>query len=610
LIERGYEAHLWRLLENLSDPRLASARLEVAVELADPRSIRSLSLPADPALLDRLRWAKLLRIAGRFPEAQQAADELARDAEACEARAIAFSANILRANTALDSHQPQAARTLLEGLRPSSTSESVERDILLAVALGQCTEHAESVALAKRIEPRLSDLDDRNGDLRRGLGWVLYTAGAIRRARDVVRPLLAEKRAARLHGLGPARLLFLALGASFDCGELAETDIFLGRLRKMSGSAFQRAFTQFFDVQLMLARGRFREALEACPSVEAAAREYQRLDLLAAVQGARCKIAFAMGEPPSADLAPSGPSTSEHDDLHRLHHFAHRGAWGLDDAPPELAEAQHPEVAATAAYVFAFRALTHDDVEGAVAAAERGRKLARGSDYRLIELAALTTQLECELVSSADHAPLSRSLGEFESLAHALGLDWALQLAALVRLGGGLGNVDPLGLERLAESESPPVRRRARALLGEDIPLSRYEELLLEAQRRRSGVRIEVAPCSRGREAGGDLIPAGMDPRGSELWIAGRSTNLKSRPLLWRLLELLADSPGPVSKEDLIVRAWELDAYHPLRHDARLHTAVSAIRKTVGADQAVIQSTSEGYRMADNLLLRRLVSAD
>ena len=101
-----------------------------------------------------------------------------------------------------------------------------------------------------------------------------------------------------------------------------------------------------------------------------------------------------------------------------------------------------------------------------------------------------------------------------------------------------------------------------------------------------------------------------MDPRGSELWIAGRTTNLKSRPLLWRLLELLADSPGPVSKEDLIVRAWELDAYHPLRHDARLHTAVSAIRKTVGADQAVIQSTSEGYRMADNLLLRRLVSAD
>ena len=38
--------------------------------------------------------------------------------------------------------------------------------------------------------------------------------------------------------------------------------------------------------------------------------------------------------------------------------------------------------------------------------------------------------------------------------------------------------------------------------------------------------------------------------------------------------------------------------------------AVSAIRKTVGADQAVIQSTSEGYRMADNLLLRRLVPAE
>lgn len=609
LIERGYEAHLWRLLEALSDPKLASARLEVAVELADPKSVARLGLPPDPTFQDRLRWAKLLRIAGRFDDALEVAETLVGDAEG--EPSVAFYANILRANVALDRHQPRAARELLEGLAPGGGAEALDRDILLAVALGQCGQHEDSVALAKRIEPRLSDLQDRSGDLRRGLGWVLYSAGAIRRARDVVRPLLAEKRAARLHGLGPARLLFLALGASLDCGELAETEVFLTRLRKMSGSSFQRAFTQFLEVQLWLARGQLSEAREACAAIEGPAREYQRLDLLAALYGARCKIALGLGEPSSPDIAPVGASSSEHDDLHRLHYFALRGAWGHDDDAPELAERSHPEVAATAAYVPAFQALAHGRVEAAVEAARLGRSLARAADYRLIELAALTTQVECELVSGIDQATLARSIGELESLSRALELDSGLQLAQLTRIGGALGSLDPLGLERLAEIGLPTVRRRARALLGDETQLSRYEELLIEAHRRRAGVRVELSESSRGKDSrNADVIPAGMDPRSSELWLDGQLTNLKSRPLLWRLLELLADSPLPLSKEELIVRAWELDDYHPLRHDARLHTAISAIRKAIGSDHAIVQSTAEGYRIAENVLLRRLVPLD
>ncbi|MGE0321520.1 MAG: AAA family ATPase [Polyangiaceae bacterium] len=607
LIEQGYEAHLWRLLEGLSDPNLAAARIEIAVELADPKSVPKLALPAAPSHQDRLRWAKLLRIAGRFDEALETVDSLVEDANTQGDAQVAFFANILRANLALDRHQAQSARELLESLAPTTPLESVERDILLAVALGQCGEHGDSVALAKRIEPRLADLEDRSGDLRRGLGWVLYSAGAIRRARDVVRPLLAEKRAARLHGLGPARLLFLALGASLDCGELTETSVFLGRLRKMSGSAFQRAFTHFLEVQQLLAQGYLEEAREVCGSVEGPAKEYQRFDLLAAVCAARCRIALGMGEPPSAELAPSGSSSSEHDDLHRLHYYALRGAWALEDTPPALSEPAHPEVAATAAYVSAFRDLTRGDPHAAVEAARRARALARNTDYRLIEHAALVTQVESELISDLDQATLSRSVGELESLARAMDLELGVQLGELMRCGGALGNVDPLGLERLAQSPFPSVRRRALALLGDEVQLSPYEELVVAAHRRRCGIHVEIANCSRSKDRSANLIPAGMDPRSAELWFAGKVTNLRSRQLLWRLLELLADSDEPLSKEELIVRAWELDAYHPLRHDARLHTAVSAIRKAIGSQHTIVQSTAEGYRIAENVLLRRLV---
>jgi tetratricopeptide (TPR) repeat protein len=83
--------------------------------------------------------------------------------------------------------------------------------------------------------------------------------------------------------------------------------------------------------------------------------------------------------------------------------------------------------------------------------------------------------------------------------------------------------------------------------------------------------------------------------------------DLRRRTLLKRLLFLFAAAPGKTfSKEDLVLRIWELD-YHPLRHDAALFTNIMRIRRLLGEDGAeLIRVSEEGYRFvppADFLFL-------
>lgn len=77
-------------------------------------------------------------------------------------------------------------------------------------------------------------------------------------------------------------------------------------------------------------------------------------------------------------------------------------------------------------------------------------------------------------------------------------------------------------------------------------------------------------------------------------WVRGPLSSLQAR-----LLRVI--SGGDASKEKLVEVAWGY-RYDPIRHDAMVYTAMSALRKTLGPAGELVQATDAGYRLAVPLL--------
>ena len=77
-----------------------------------------------------------------------------------------------------------------------------------------------------------------------------------------------------------------------------------------------------------------------------------------------------------------------------------------------------------------------------------------------------------------------------------------------------------------------------------------------------------------------------------------------------RILTTIADHEGSVSKEDLVLAAWDEQEYHPLRHDNRLRLAVRKLRQVLEVDASNptrVLTTSDGYAFGGHVrLLHRL----
>jgi hypothetical protein len=95
-----------------------------------------------------------------------------------------------------------------------------------------------------------------------------------------------------------------------------------------------------------------------------------------------------------------------------------------------------------------------------------------------------------------------------------------------------------------------------------------------------------------------------------------RIIDLQRSHMLRQILILLGSQPNrPVSKEVIAQYGCNLTAYHPLRHDARVHTNVSRLRKLLAAsseETELLQNTADGYclRVPASFLMIREVLAD
>jgi hypothetical protein len=171
-------------------------------------------------------------------------------------------------------------------------------------------------------------------------------------------------------------------------------------------------------------------------------------------------------------------------------------------------------------------------------------------------------------------------------------------LVAGVAEGASLSAQARVELVELAQvmDENPIVARRARALLGESVPLDDVDKAVLAALA--AGAGTSSAAGSVVHEAAGPEWT--VDASALRIILAdGRTVDLSHRKVLFDLLATLCANGGAATKEQLLERAWGVREYHPLHHDNRLKVAVRKLRRlleeVLGADP--IETASDGYRL-------------
>jgi len=138
------------------------------------------------------------------------------------------------------------------------------------------------------------------------------------------------------------------------------------------------------------------------------------------------------------------------------------------------------------------------------------------------------------------------------------------------------------------------------------VPLDRLDIAVLDELQRRfyreAKVRspeVEVGPFSRRERVGWSLDTTEM-----VVWLpGGRRVDLANKRLLFRILLTLAEQGGRASKEALVLGAWELPDYHPMRDDKRLQVAIRKLRLLIEDDPSRasrLVTTSEGYALGQS----------
>ncbi len=152
-------------------------------------------------------------------------------------------------------------------------------------------------------------------------------------------------------------------------------------------------------------------------------------------------------------------------------------------------------------------------------------------------------------------------------------------------------------LEHLAVGRGP-CARRAQYLLGD---LQRADFLDRAVCAHRIPAKLTMPLPSEWRAGWG------IDHAKCRAWRRdGVVVEFHTRPLLWRLLELLIAAQPDASKELLVEQVWG-NVYHPLFHDKRLHNAIYKLRALLDdadADLSLIVTTETGYQINRGVPLR------
>jgi DNA-binding winged helix-turn-helix (wHTH) protein len=585
LLREGYAARLWRALGDLPNEELEGWQLRCAAQLGNPTALARAHEPTHDAPEDRLLWAATLLARGKVIEAESVATALAEEPgpssvdAACVAAEAAARAGKLETATAIlaKAEEPgdEGERLALEIARMRWTIERGQGGADWGLA--EYVRALDRADASERTWRTLAETFERRGDL----DAVLETLDTMD----------ARPRGARPELLASRMSLVIRARVAVERGEPTVAHQLLDVVRPFARepsalaapiaacelrARFLEGRLDGFDEQLALsfARCRERDALT-----------HRRLVEL------RERLAGSRGDPPRhAAMTPAG--------------IARRARWAepITDAAPASADRRTDvwHLLAKAGSALAAG-------RGTDALLEAQRAVDSADRWSLTELA-LEARAVCAeaLVVVGDLRGLRALAAELAESARRSG---SLRFERAARFFGAVarGRLDPATAELLASGllVSPTVARWSRVVLGGDAQLDTADRVLLEALRVAGAVGATVR---HDRTSDGWSRAWGIDLTERSAWLPnGERVSLGSRPTQWRILEILARSPGlSASKEAIVCGGWDVGEYHPGRHDGRLYVAIRKLRMVLEDDPSAPQrlvTTDEGYALGEPVRL-------
>jgi len=616
LLANGRAPELWRLLERAQDERLSSWRLRIAVELGEARSLAQVQPPDQPSIEDQWMWARALYGQGRFEQAAEAARTVRGAAN--QDRERAFECGLLESRALRSLGHSGQALTVLDKLEAEQPGEIARREVVAAVYHVDLGEHRAGLDAIARARPHFDSLDGR-ARLEVGYGRVVahYRLGELAKASEVLEEMVASvgERALFLeHG---RMLLLLRAGIAADEGRLDEARAVYQRLEPLAAaSSGLRPYVRGAHAACRFAMGDLAGLDDDIESLEGEIRELPSdHDIACSVATLRTRLRAARGEAAATvtpELWASDRSFFQKlQGLVTLEHNLRAGTYESDDWPAVEAFADNAELQVWAELCAALAAAakgSFDDASHHVGAAV---ETARQAGYGALEAEA--TNVRCEVLTAAGRLDeVARLVENLTAMAERLPSARLMQAARFFGAVTAADGLDAARLEQIAAADetAPASARRARALLGGTPPLDALEtELLTNLRAREPAVTIEL--LSDSQERPGWTAGWGMDEPATAVWLPdGRRVQFSTDALPWRILATIADHEGSVSKEDLVLAAWDEQEYHPLRHDNRLRLAVRKLRQVLEDDASNptrVLTTSDGYAFGGHVrLLRRL----
>jgi hypothetical protein len=240
--------------------------------------------------------------------------------------------------------------------------------------------------------------------------------------------------------------------------------------------------------------------------------------------------------------------------------------------------------------------------DGGAAATHASTALALAEEEGLVLWQADALLTLAEAHASSGCAQLASTAHELERVAVQLGARRYMNEAAFFKEVARGANADPARLDRLAaEQPGTHAGRRSRALLGGDAELDHVDAKVV-ARARSSSVKPVRVTAGAGARPG-----LGLDSRTSRVWLpSGGQVDLARKPVAMKILLALLDGGGRATKEELVIKVWSIDDYHPLRDDKRLQVAIGRLRALLG-DESLVETTEDGYRIAPDIPAYRVL---
>ncbi|MFC1609383.1 hypothetical protein ACFL6C_00355 [Myxococcota bacterium] len=613
LLANGWAPELWRLLEQATDERLSSWRLRVAVELGEPGSLAQVEPPEAPSIADRWMWTRALFGRGKLEEAAEVATQVMSDAGS--EHSVTFECGLLRARALGDLGQPLQALEELARLAPSSDQATARRDIAAAVCLVDLGEQQAAMEAIAKVRPRLEQLDGR-ARLEVGYGIVgaYYKLGKLSEASQALEALIASVGERALFLERGRMLLLLRAGIAADQGRLDEARAVYARLEPLAASTGLRFYVRGAVAMCRFAMGDLGGLDQEIADLVAQTKQLgEEHDIACSIATLLLRLRMARAEP--AEVLPEPkmcePERSFFQRLAGLVGTEYGIRQGTrDEAVAVEAFAENAELQVWAEVCNALLAATRGQHASAASHISRGIEIARDSGYGVLEAEA--TNVRCEiLMAAAGREEAARAAGELGGMAEKLP---STRLAHAARLFDAMARADypdPARLEQLAAAFdiAPTTARRAQALLGSTPALDALDRLVLASV----ASRVSIVPVGDPQAEGAWVEGWGLDEPRSTVWLpAGRTVSFSGDALPWRILTTIADHEGNVSKEDLVLEAWDEPEYHPLKHDNRLRLAIRKLRQAIEDDASNptrLLTTSDGYAFGGHVRrLRRLAS--